>query len=191
MSLKTNRPKNYRPIKDVLSFIKGLKKRSKFYMGSIDGYLHGKFVKFEDKTLYYTMITNNPVVSTKKIHKVMLHRIKFIKQPLKSKSKIKSDAPKYSSFNLNHNIRVRLTDLGYQRLADASKYLASQVPDLDILDVEYFKGQADKDGYTTFQMWEFMKQFGEVTGLCKPEYYHLDILISHKDLDDYKPLKQK
>lgn len=85
MSIKTNRPKNYRPIKDVLSFIKGLKKGSKFYMGSIEGCCHGKFVKFENKTLYYTWFTNNPVLSTTKIHKVMLHRIKFIKKPLNKK----------------------------------------------------------------------------------------------------------
>lgn len=82
-ALKLNRPKNYRPLKDVLSFINKLKVRGKFYMGTIDGYTHGKFVKYENDTLYYTIVNSNPVVSGTKIHKVKLHRIKFIKKPLK------------------------------------------------------------------------------------------------------------
>ena len=82
-ALKNNRPKFYSPLKDVLSFIKKLKVGSKFYTGTQDGYCTGKFVKYDNEKLYYTFVTNNPVVSTKKIHKVMLHRIKFIKKPLK------------------------------------------------------------------------------------------------------------
>ena len=105
--------------------------------------------------------------------------------------KKKSTTSKYKSFNVNQNIRVRLTDLGYQRLEDASAYLSSRVPNLKKLDVKYFKGQADKNGYSTFQMWDFMHTFGEVSGLCMPQYYHLDILIDDNDLSNYKQPRKK
>lgn len=99
--------------------------------------------------------------------------------------------PRYRSFNVNENIRVRLTDLGYKRLSERSAYIASNVPNLKKLEVAHFKKQADKDGYTTFQMWDFMHAFGEVSGLCIPQHYHLDILMDDKNLSDYKKPKKK
>lgn len=77
--LKTNRPKQYQPIRKVLSFIRNLKPTYRFRLRSIDGSCEASFVKYENKILYYTMITDNPVVSTTKIRKVSLHRIIFIK----------------------------------------------------------------------------------------------------------------
>ena len=76
--LEKNRPKNYQPIKEVLACLRDFKKGTRFKLASIDGYYVGRFIKYEDKVLYYNYGTKNPVVDKKKIHKVALHRIRFI-----------------------------------------------------------------------------------------------------------------
>ena len=86
------------------------------------------------------------------------------------------------AFNLNHNVRVKLTELGYQRLADLHNSYIGQIPKWEERKSEDYRSQADEDGYTRFQMWSFMDKFGDVTGLCKPSYYDLEILIDTKDI---------
>lgn len=81
-------------------------------------------------------------------------------------------------FNLNDYIFVKLTDLGYQRLADLHNDLMIKLDkDDDFKDAQYYKNKADSDGYTKFQAWSFMSDFGSVSGLTMPQYYHLDILF--------------
>ncbi len=86
------------------------------------------------------------------------------------------------AFNMNEYIRVRLTDLGYQRLADMHNEYLAKVKNWEYRNADYYKEKADKDGYTSFQMWSFMSDFGDVTGLLKPQHFHLDIQISSKYL---------
>lgn len=78
--IKVYRPKRYQPIKEVLSSIKDFKEGTKFKLRSINAGCWAAFVKYENKTLYYTTITDNPVVSTTKVRMVALHKIKFIKK---------------------------------------------------------------------------------------------------------------
>ena len=87
------------------------------------------------------------------------------------------------AFNVNQNIRVKLNDLGYQRLADLHNEYIGIIPKWEKRDAEYYKEQADKDGYTRFQLWNFMEYFGEVTGMCKPNYYDLTFLIDTEDIE--------
>jgi hypothetical protein len=87
-------------------------------------------------------------------------------------------AKKKVLFNLNEYISVKLTDLGYQRLADLHNDLMNRLNRKDdFRTFQYYKDKADLDGYTKFQAWSFMADFGVVTGLTMPQHYHLDILF--------------
>lgn len=76
--LKSNRPKNYQSIKEVVAFLKGFKPGNRFRLSSIDGHYSATFVRYEKKILYYTVNTSNLTINSDKIKKVALHRIKFI-----------------------------------------------------------------------------------------------------------------
>lgn len=89
----------------------------------------------------------------------------------------------YWRFNVNRDIRVRLTDLGYQRLADLHNEYIGKIPKWEERDAIYYKKKADKDGYTTFQMWTFMECYGEVTQIGYSMYYETEILIDCNDID--------
>jgi hypothetical protein len=70
-------------------------------------------------------------------------------------------------FNLNDEVFVKLDDKGYQFLADKhNKYSPERKRDAD-----YYRGKADINGYTTFQAWDFINTFGEVTTISKSGYY--------------------
>lgn len=89
------------------------------------------------------------------------------------------------TFNINEKIRVKLTDLGYQRLADLHNSYIGTIPNLKKRTAEYFKNEADKDGYTQFQMWVFMQYFGKVTRIGMPTFFDNDILIEDENLKPY------
>ena len=60
--------------------------------------------------------------------------------------------------NLNQDIQVKLNDKGYNVwLKDTNHYLP---PSYNKATLEQLKTKADKDGYVTFQLWEFMQIFG-------------------------------
>lgn len=80
-------------------------------------------------------------------------------------------------FNLNDNIKVKLTEIGYQHLADMHNELVGIIPNWIMVDSSFYKNMADKDGYTTFQAWEFIYKFGNKTGNGYPQYYLLDVLL--------------
>lgn len=87
-------------------------------------------------------------------------------------------AKKKVLFNLNEYISVKLTDLGYQRLADLHNDVMNLIGKKDDFRTsQHYKDEADSEGYTKFQAWSFMANFGGVTGLAMPQYYHLDILF--------------
>lgn len=84
-------------------------------------------------------------------------------------------------FNINGYIKVKLFDKGYQRLVDINNSYCNVVSNWRQIDVEYYKQQADKKGYTRFQMWDFIEKFGEVTYLGM-DYYDVEILIERKGI---------
>ncbi|MBC1525886.1 hypothetical protein HB884_16925 [Listeria booriae] len=59
---------------------------------------------------------------------------------------------KYKPFNINHNVKVKLTSSGLQRYHDWFK-------EVGITEVR--TPRVDDNGYATFQMWNFMQIFGE------------------------------
>jgi hypothetical protein len=90
-------------------------------------------------------------------------------------------------FNLNNVVLVKLTDIGYQRLADLWNRFLLENPGAakslgGMRTAEHYRNSADENGYTKFQAWGFMKQFGEVTYIGTRRYFDLDILIQKKHL---------
>lgn len=66
----------------------------------------------------------------------------------------------YKETNLNHYIKVKLTEKGkeiYRNRFDED--------DIKELGIEYCEPKIDKDGYTEFQMWDFIRIFGK--------YFHM------------------
>jgi hypothetical protein len=84
---------------------------------------------------------------------------------------------KWKSFNLNQDIRVKLNELGYQRMADLHNEYVGIITKWEKRDANFFRRKADSKGYTKFHMWEFMQNFGVVTGMGMDIYYDVTILI--------------
>lgn len=90
-------------------------------------------------------------------------------------------ADKFIKFNLNDHIKVRLNDKGYQHMADINNSYADEFPNtFERRDADYYRAMADKDGYTTFQAWSFIQDFGETISIGISNYFDLDILIKNK-----------
>ena len=62
-------------------------------------------------------------------------------------------------FNINHYVKAKLTEHGYSVWVDNhNKYSAKPLNTESIIKL---RNRADKEGYTSFQMHEFMNLFGE------------------------------
>lgn len=86
-------------------------------------------------------------------------------------------------FNLNQHIKVKLTPLGYYRLAELHNEFIGRIPHWERRDWKYYEEHADKDGYTEFRMWDFMNKFGDVTTLGGPDYFDVKIIIEEQTLE--------
>ena len=80
-------------------------------------------------------------------------------------------------FNVNNTIKVKLTDLGYQLLLDIYNKWSLGLSFHEDRDIEYFRDMADEDGYSSFQMWQFIRDFGPVTDMGAKSHYETNILI--------------
>lgn len=76
--------------------------------------------------------------------------------------------------NLNETIKVKLTPLGaeiyYKQFDELNKQYSREIckPQMP---------QIDKDGYTEFQLWNFIELYGQHIGMCKPNVIEpLDIV---------------
>ncbi len=87
--------------------------------------------------------------------------------------------------NLNHTIKVKLTDLGkeiYKHQYDKiSEFLKSNgAPPLVPHDLHY-----DKDGYVRFQLWSFMGIFGKYATMGSQPFIEKNTMIY-----EYEPEKK-
>jgi hypothetical protein len=102
------------------------------------------------------------------LSKARIYKVFCLRQPLKvngyflteagswEKSVDQKTEEQYIPFNLNNCVRVRLTDLGRSHLE--AKYNQT----LGTLAVKYPYTPAEEiDGWTKFQLWDFMGKFGE------------------------------
>lgn len=93
----------------------------------------------------------------------------------------------YLRFNLNSEIKVKFTEKGYKRLVELHNEIAVRTKGaIKMVDIEYFKSQADLYGYTAMQAWCFMRDFGDVMYLGSESYFELDVLIHSQDLINQK-----
>jgi hypothetical protein len=90
----------------------------------------------------------------------------------------------YKTFNLNSTVLVKLNHLGYKILCCNEKTFAKENPKYKIKNktLQEFKNDADENGYTKFQMWVFMREFGKYAFCGSDNPYSLDILIQESDL---------
>ena len=89
----------------------------------------------------------------------------------------------YYQFNLNSYIKVKIYDKGYEFMAkNHNKYLG-RIPNWVEKKAQDFKDKADENGYTKFQAWAFIEEFGEITSLSRHGYYSIDIRIESKYLE--------
>lgn len=79
-----------------------------------------------------------------------------------------------AKINLNEIVKVKLTPLGaeiyYKQFDELNKECGREIckPQMP---------QIDKDGYTEFQLWNFIELYGEHIGMCKPNVIEpLDIV---------------
>lgn len=107
---------------------------------------------------------------------------KLLESVLKS---LPQDDSKFFTFNLNNNIKVKLNDLGYERLAEHNNHYIKihnqyHKDQSKLETADYNKLKADDNGYTDFLMWKFMNIFGEVTSQGLPEHFNMNILINNQ-----------
>lgn len=87
-------------------------------------------------------------------------------------------------FNLNDYVKVKLTprgvDIYFHRYDDTNEYILSHGGK----PLERRMPRIDKDGFTEFQLWEFIQLYGNYIGPCN-ESVTTDIFLYLKD-DDLK-----
>ena len=64
-----------------------------------------------------------------------------------------------ASFNINQNVKVKLTDYGREMLENKYNSFIGDNPNINI-EKKFFIPEPDENGYTTFQMWDLMHIFG-------------------------------
>ena len=87
------------------------------------------------------------------------------------------------SYNINYDILVKITEEGYEYLSQkhTSFFKNIGVEKLHDTSVQYYKNKADENGYTKYQLWEFMNDFGIVTYNGMKHLYELDIILCNID----------
>jgi hypothetical protein len=97
------------------------------------------------------------------------------------------ESPKIYEFNLNNIIHVKLNEMGYKILAERHNSFVGRIPKWETRTPEYYEEKADAEGYTKFQAWEFVQDFGEATRLGMMLPYDTNILINSKDIRTIPP----
>lgn len=87
----------------------------------------------------------------------------------------------YLEFNVNHNVLVKLKESGYQVLLDDHNSY-SEIVIWKPKSIDDFKKEANENGYTEFQMWKFMKLFGNDIHMGCEEKFDTTILIHKRDI---------
>ena len=102
----------------------------------------------------------------------LTYQIEKLESELETKDNIQK-------INLNDTIKVKLTPLGaeiyYKQFDEVNKKHGRQIckPHMPLI---------DKDGYTEFQLWNFMELYGQHIGMCKPNVIEpLDIVYCEND----------
>lgn len=80
-------------------------------------------------------------------------------------------------FNVNHEVRVKLTDLGRQIHKDLFTQYHADFKSEALYREEYVPPVEDADGWSTWQLWYLMQTFGNCCSECRiPFETEIDIL---------------
>ena len=80
------------------------------------------------------------------------------------------------TYNINDKIKVKLTEYGNSILEKDVTDTLSMLKGFNYQD--YFPYHTDKDGYTEFQLWDFMQIFGSHFQMgCKQIIEHNEIIF--------------
>jgi hypothetical protein len=80
--------------------------------------------------------------------------------------------------NMNDTVYIRLTDLGYEWLAEEHNDLARIIPNWPHKIGDDFKKQADAGGYTEMMFWEFIHKLGPKSSMgVLDQYMDINILM--------------
>lgn len=86
-----------------------------------------------------------------------------------------------TKFNLNHSIKVKLTDAAFKhwKQVDDRLYanLAKSLRDEHTKSIEDYKAKQDADGYVKMPAWEFMQYFGETIVFGTVPVFSPDIIL--------------
>ena len=87
-----------------------------------------------------------------------------------------------AKINLNEMVKVKLTPLGaeiyYKQFDELNKQCGREI-------CKPHMPQIDKDGYTEFQLWNFIELYGQHIGMCKPNVIEpLDIVYCKHNRED-------
>ena len=89
-------------------------------------------------------------------------------------------------FNINNNIKVRLTDKGYKVLEDYHNKILESLPPLAKDSYGPFKyPETDEEGYISFQLCQFMRIFGNASKQGGVIPYETEVLFDEKDLNNH------
>lgn len=80
-------------------------------------------------------------------------------------------------FNINYNVKVKLTDYGVSILKQRHYDLDQSIRAHGGKGLGEFKDRRDKEGYQTFQMWSLMETFGEYMSIGSPLVFETEIII--------------
>lgn len=136
-----------------------------------------------DKPIYNARI--EVMIATLSILTDELHATKGTEKEPEAKQALKehitnmNDALKCETkrLNLNSDVKVRLTEKGYKRMADRyNEFVEANRLKLERREPSYYKEQADSDGFCTMQMWKLMDEFGGMH-MAIDQLMSLDLII--------------
>ena len=67
---------------------------------------------------------------------------------------------RYKGFNINHEVKVRVTEKGYQVWLEHSNQFVKYSSSAKSTTLEELKSKEDEGGWVEFQMWDMMNIFG-------------------------------
>ena len=85
-------------------------------------------------------------------------------------------------FNINDTVWVRLTPHGRAMLKANHAEICAAFPNI-LADLAYTPPVEDLDGWSEWQMWGLMQEFGEHTGNGKPQCFEQNVIR----IEDQKP----
>ena len=88
------------------------------------------------------------------------------------------------TINLNDRVKVKLTDWG-KDVYRSAYFNLNKVLCRQIFTAKQAEPKVDNEGYTAFQLWDFINLFGNYMGMCEPNVIEpLDLVVITRGKND-------